>query len=172
MDELLSVPIDQVTDSGTLVFLHMTGFATQGIVYDAHGGFHFFAEDSTTGGFQKVVRQREAEPRPGGNGSASDGAGSHGRATLQGPNDLSIAVIPNPARDRAEVRVKVGSAGTVELAVYSSLGERLATLPRLEADGAGEYVVAISLESVRPGIYLLRAEQNGVHTTQQFNVVR
>lgn len=157
IDELLSVPVDQVADSGTLVFIRMNAFATLGVTYKTHAGFRFFTVDST-GGFLKMVTPHDgpddtAEPRPGDAG-------------------LAVRVIPNPARDRAEVRIRIRSAGRVALTVWSTTGDLLAQLPELNADGAGEYTITINLAAVRTGAYLLRADQGGESTTARFSVVR
>ena len=159
IDEMLSVPVDQVADSGALVWLRMHGFATQGVPYGLHGGFQFYEQDSTTGGgFKRVHRNEESRelPAPGAEGSPA----------------IGLRIVPNPAQDRAEVLVRVQQAGLTRLSVYSAHGEYLTSLPELQVDRAGEYMVEISLANVQPGIYILRAEQEKHSTTAQFSVVR
>lgn len=156
LDDILGVPVNTVTDSGTIAFIRMQFFATEKVVYDLHGGFRFYTEDSTAGGFEKVYRPQIEE----------------GSRATAGESQLRILVLPNPARERAEVRVHAARGGRVRLSVWSMRGERLAALPDLEAEYGGEYKVEVSLAAVPAGTYLLRAESDYAETSLRFNVVR
>ena len=118
-----------------------------------------FYEGSTSGAFQKVVRSRGIEKTE----SAMPG---YARSAI------SVSVQPNPVQDRATVRVRTSEAGIVRLSVYSSLGERLADLPAIEAETAGDYVVEMSIDGALPGMYIVRAEGQHAYGAAQFTVVR
>ena len=76
---LLSVPVDVYATLGESVYIRLRPVPTMDIEYQLSGGYVFY-EGGSSGAFQKVVRQWDAEPRPGRGGNASDGGGSHGRA--------------------------------------------------------------------------------------------
>ncbi|MCE2502807.1 MAG: T9SS type A sorting domain-containing protein [Chlorobi bacterium] len=81
-------------------------------------------------------------------------------------------MVPNPARDRAEVRVFLQESGEVTVSIWSLLGKPLAELPSIVADGAGSYVVEVDLRGVKTGTYLLRAKSGSQTSTAHFTVVR
>lgn len=156
--DLVSVPVDVYATPGTGVYIRLRPVTTMNMEYSLTGGFQYY-DGTAAGGFSKRTGRnvREEERRE---GTSAETAG------------LRVQVIPNPARERAEVRIRVATAGRVRLEVYNALGEKVATLPELEATGAGEYVVEIRLTGATPGVYLLRAATGAEETTARFSVVR
>lgn len=155
VDDLVQIPVDDVTDSGTVVFVRIRAFASSTIALTPSAEFLFFSEDSTTGPAPKrALRPERGESRE------SEAAA------------LSLSVIPNPARDRAELSVWTAEPGTIRVTVWSATGEMIGELPTIEAGEMGTYAIEVDLRDVRPGSYLIRAESASVSATATITVMR
>lgn len=156
--DLVSVPVDAYATPGTSVYIRLRPVTTMNMEYSLTGGYQYY-DGAAAGGFSKRANPRFREE-----GKSEDAAGNAA--------GLAVQIVPNPARESAEVRIQTAKAGRVRLAVYNTLGEKLATLPDLNAEGPGEYAVRISLSNVRPGVYFLRAESEEVRTSVRFTVLQ
>ncbi|MCB9217247.1 MAG: T9SS type A sorting domain-containing protein [Candidatus Kapaibacterium sp.] len=155
VNEELEIPSYLLGSPGTVLWCRMRTFTSAGISYDVSGGFTFYREDSTSLALPKRSSPWQIEGQTG---------------NEAGESILRVQIIPNPAKDRAEVRVTVQNPGTVTVSVWSLLGEHLATLPAIEAETRGIYTVAVDLSNVKPGIYLVKAETNGTIATSRIHV--
>ena len=153
--EVVTVPTDMVTPSGTMVYTRIRAVPTLDVEYLLSAGFHFYEGNTAW----------IASPKPSSPWQIEQQTGNEAGEAI-----LRVQVIPNPARDRAEVRVTVQHPGTVTVSVWSLLGEHLADLPAIEAETAGVYTVAVDLSNVRPGVYLVKAEANNTIATSRIHV--
>ncbi|MCB9217746.1 MAG: T9SS type A sorting domain-containing protein [Ignavibacteria bacterium] len=153
--EVVIVPTDAVTPSGTMVYTRLRAVPTLDVEYLLSAGFQFY-EDNTAW----IASPKRSSPWQ---------IEQHTQ-TETGENTLRVQIIPNPAKDRADVRVTVQNPGTVTVSIWSLLGEHLADLPAIEAETRGIYTVAVDLSNVRPGTYLVKAETNGTIATSRIHV--
>jgi len=77
---------------------------------------------------------------------------------------------PNPVRGQTAFRIELAVPADVTLEVYDRIGRRVATL--LNGPQSGEIVVPWTVESLDPGIYIVRLRAGGEVTTQVVTVVR
>ena len=157
VDEFLEIPAHTVADSGEIVWARMRSFATSGISYELTSGFTHYRVDSTSVGLQK--RSTPWRIERGGDRSSSEGG-------------LGVEVLPNPLRDRGEVRVVVRESGEVRVSLWNLFGEQLAELPMIDSEGAGEYSVEVDMSAAKSGTYLLRVESINEVSTAMFTVLR
>ncbi len=103
-----------------------------------------------------------------GNGSlGTTGVEDSPRAARAG---LSLAVGPNPVRDRAALRFTLPHEGRVTLELFGLAGERVATIAD-ETLPAGEHVRTLDAGALPPGVYHARlATSRGVTTTRLVRV--
>ncbi|MCB9214784.1 MAG: T9SS type A sorting domain-containing protein [Candidatus Kapaibacterium sp.] len=153
--EVMTVPTDAVTPSGTMVYTRIRAVPTLDVEYLLSAGFQFY-EDNTAW----ITSPKRSSPW-----QIEQQSGNEA-----GESILRVQIIPNPAKDRADVRVTVQNPGTVTVSVWSLLGEQLAELPPITAETAGIYTVAVDLSNVRPGTYLVKAETNGTIATSRIHV--
>ena len=157
VDEFLEIPAHTVADSGEIVWARMRSFATEGVAYKMTSGFTHYRFDSTSVGLQKrstpwrIERGEDQSSREGG---------------------LRVEVLPNPLRDRGEVRVRVRESGEVRVSLWNLFGEQLAELPMIDSEGAGEYSVEVDMSAAKSGTYLLRVESIDEFATAMFTVLR
>lgn len=79
--------------------------------------------------------------------------------------------VPNPARDRAEIRYALERGGTVALSLYDGAGREVATLES-GTRGAGEHRIAVDLSTLPAGVYRYTLRANGTTLTRSLTVVR
>ena len=93
-------------------------------------------------------------------------------AVPQGPA-LSIALQawPNPASDHATVRVTTASSGVLELGLYDLTGKQVLPISS-ENRSAGTFEVALDLNSLPSGRYILTARMPGQLLEQPISVIR
>jgi len=155
IDEMVQVPVPSVTPPGTEVYIQMRPIVMGTIEHSAFAGF-FFGEDSAEDGgksMQKVVLPKDKM------------IGASG-------SQLAVVVIPNPARDRAEVRLHLMNAGRLRVAVYDMLGRQVKALPEQQVGHSGEYVMELNLSDLGSGTYTVRADSGAQHAVTQMVVVR
>ncbi len=157
VDEFLEIPAHTVADSGEIVWARMRSFATEGVAYKMTSGFTHYRFDSTSVGLQK--RSTPWRIERGEDQSSSEGG-------------LGVEVLPNPLRDRGEVRVRVRESGEVRVSLWNLFGEQLAELPMIDSEGAGEYSVEVDMSAAKSGTYLLRVESIDEFATAMFTVLR
>ncbi|MCC7439084.1 MAG: T9SS type A sorting domain-containing protein, partial [Armatimonadetes bacterium] len=146
LDEEVEIPVGSVVSPGTAVFVRMRMEVSSTITgYSFDAGFHTAEQYDTTGGLGKTVRIRRAEQ-----GKVTPG-------TEQ--SRLHVGVRPNPAGERAELLLGVRDEGSVEVRLFTMLGEQAREFPSAEISEAGDYTQLIDLRGLQPGIYLLVAEQ-------------
>ncbi|MEM7789473.1 MAG: endonuclease [Bacteroidota bacterium] len=92
-------------------------------------------------------------------------------ATEAVPAGLSVAVYPNPVRDRATVAVDLPEVAGVRAEVFDALGRRVATV-EVGRLGAGFQSVALDLGAVPAGLYVVRVTAGSEVATQTLTVVR
>jgi hypothetical protein len=81
------------------------------------------------------------------------------------------AVVPNPAHGAAAVTLTLDRAQAVTVAVYDTLGRRVATLH--EGDlSAGMHPLTVNAGALAPGLYVVRAAGDGTVTTTRLVVAR
>ena len=81
------------------------------------------------------------------------------------------AAYPNPSSGSVTVPLVLPEAAEVSVAVFDVLGRQVAVL----ADGrveAGTHRFAFEVSMLPSGVYVVRAEGNGLHVAQPFTVVR
>jgi hypothetical protein len=155
IDDLIKIPLAGVVDSGAKVYVRLRTFASDSVRYRLNAGFSFYREDSTGGPStpKRVVRPEEKEV---------------GEESIS----LALSIVPNPARDRAELHVWTAEPGTIRVTVWSATGEMIRELPAIEAGEEGTYAIEIDLRNVRPGRYLIRAESANANVTTTITVIR
>ncbi len=86
---------------------------------------------------------------------------------------LSLAVAPNPTRGAATLALALalGPAGPVRVEVYGVLGPRVAVLHD-GPTGAGAHTLALDLDRLAPGVYVVRASTPTAVAVQRVTVVR
>ena len=72
----------------------------------------------------------------------------------------ALAVYPNPSAGRAEAHVYLETSGSVRLAVVDLLGREVAVLAN-RAMAAGPHRLALDVQALPPGLYLVRLETEG-----------
>lgn len=87
------------------------------------------------------------------------------------PRGLDVALGPNPARDRATLRLDVPAPGRVRAAVYDLLGREALRLYDADAP-AGRLALAVPTADLTPGMYLVRVDVGGRTGTQRLVVAR
>jgi hypothetical protein len=87
------------------------------------------------------------------------------------PEGAALAVFPNPAASRASVRLAVPAAGPARVAVYDVLGREVAAVWDGPL-GAGDHALALDLDRLAPGAYLVRAETADGALVRPLTVVR
>ncbi len=85
---------------------------------------------------------------------------------------LNLSMVPNPTRATGQLTIQVPQAGIVRLAIYDPLGRIVKQLPDLEAGNAGNYVAELDLADLEEGVYMVRAESNGMSRSVQIRVIR
>ncbi|MCB9216569.1 MAG: T9SS type A sorting domain-containing protein [Ignavibacteria bacterium] len=153
--EAVTVPTDAVTPSGTMVYTRIRAVPTLDVEYLLSAGFQFYEDNTAWITSPKRSSPWQIEQQTG---------------NEAGESILRVQIIPNPAKDRADVRVTVQNPGTVTVSIWSLLGEQLAELPPITAETTGVYTVAVDLSNVKPGVYLVKAEENGRIATSRIHV--
>jgi hypothetical protein len=84
----------------------------------------------------------------------------------------AVATWPNPARAGAQVRLTLGSAATVTVAVYNTLGQRVAVLAQDAPLSVGTHALALPTADLAAGVYVVRVEAGGDVSTHKVTVIR
>ncbi|TAE23097.1 MAG: T9SS C-terminal target domain-containing protein [Candidatus Kapaibacterium sp.] len=82
-----------------------------------------------------------------------------------------ISVSPNPANNMALFRLHLPQGGAVRLALFNTLGQRIAT-PLEENLPAGRHEISFDCASLPTGVYLYRCEYGNTVYTGKLSVVR
>ncbi|MBL7987115.1 MAG: T9SS type A sorting domain-containing protein [Chlorobi bacterium] len=158
IDEEVEIPVGSVVSAGTAVFVRMRMEVSATIgEYSVDAGFHTAEQYDTTGGFGKTVRIRRAK--------------EEGGMTEKAQSQMAVAVRPNPATESAELQLRVVGEGEVQLRLYTMLGQQVRELPPANVTAAGEYAQQLDLSGLRPGIYLLVAQQGNHKASAKVTVV-
>lgn len=78
---------------------------------------------------------------------------------------------PNPFRDQTTIRYELPAAGKIQLAVYNTLGQRVATLVS-KHQKAGRHAVTFIPQGVPSGIYFVRLMSPQSTFTRKITIVR
>ena len=81
-------------------------------------------------------------------------------------------VWPNPARTSAQVRVVLGAPAAVTAEVFNALGQRVAVLLHGEDRGAGTHDLALDIDGLAAGAYVVRVRAGAEQATSTFVVAR
>ncbi len=82
--------------------------------------------------------------------------------------DLAYGLIPNPAKDKVSLSVKLNTANTIDVSVYNTVGQ---LVKQLKNNGeVGENNISLSLENLTSGIYMVKVSVNGLTTTKKLIV--
>lgn len=138
---------------------------------DTNGGY---VEDGDHIGQRGAVRLAKAmwwmlarlagwDGTPGGVAAGPGGPGGRGC--------LSIAVNPNPTRDRAMVRYHIPAAQEVELAIYDATGRRVRLLEAGRRE-AGTHVAVFEAGALPGGVYFCRLSAGGDAVTGRLALVK
>ena len=106
--------------------------------------------------------------------AGEDVAGSDdGIATLGGSGvaELELAVGPNPTRASATATVSLPEAGPVRVAVVDLLGREVASAYSGQME-AGRQPVALSMDALPAGVYVVVVDAGGQRLTRQVTVIR
>ncbi len=79
----------------------------------------------------------------------------------QSRGTVLLAVYPNPAHERAEVRFRLATAGHAEIVVHDMSGRVAGRVMRTRYP-AGEHQVELDLSSVSPGSYIVAISGEGI----------
>ena len=123
VDGTVEIPSHISTTEGELLWVQMRCFKSSSILSDIQSGFTFYNIDGSTPSQKRSSPWQREEID----------------LTVETSASLSLHVVPNPATDRAEVQVFIQEEGTVEVSVWSVLGEPLAVLPTIVSAGSETY---------------------------------
>lgn len=156
LDDELSIPVNTAADSGKVVYARVNTFASYDVSFDISSGFTFYTKDAIPFVVPKrAVPEEELES-------------TGGEAT-----SLSLTAIPNPAKDRMELRIWTAEGGReIPVRIYRTSGEFIGELPTIDAKLDGSYAIEVDLGDVPPGTYLIRAESGRSVATETVTVVR
>lgn len=84
---------------------------------------------------------------------------------------LALSVAPNPVADRAEIRFTLRRASPVRLTAYDVLGREVLRLVD-EVRPGGTHRIALDVEGLAPGVYVLRLQVGREPVTERFTVAR
>jgi uncharacterized delta-60 repeat protein len=87
------------------------------------------------------------------------------------PSPPALAVLPNPASDRATVRFELLQPGHVRVGIYDILGREVAVLWDGPA-GAGVNEAVLDAGALRPGVYGVRLEAGEMSLSRTITVAR
>ena len=81
-----------------------------------------------------------------------------GGARLINPNTKAaiVSVSPNPTDGKVEIEISVIEAGKTELAIYNTLGEKVAIIYESESPQRGASTFTLNTNEIGAGQYLLR----------------
>lgn len=83
--------------------------------------------------------------------------------------DAMVAIMPNPADERASIRLASTGTGVVTVSLYSMQGEQL--LRSVSPGTASEWALEIPTAVLASGMYLMTVEQGGASLTRTLNVL-
>ncbi|MEO0559375.1 MAG: T9SS type A sorting domain-containing protein, partial [Bacteroidota bacterium] len=85
--------------------------------------------------------------------------------------EVGLRVYPNPTRSASSVQVDLPEPARIRLSVYDALGREVAVA--LDADRpAGRHTVALAVDGLATGVYVVRLVADGAARTQRLTVVR
>jgi hypothetical protein len=87
------------------------------------------------------------------------------------PRGLSFAPFPNPVRDRVALAVSWPHAGPVRVVLYDTFGRCVRTLWRGDVS-RGPWGATADLSGLAPGVYTVRAEQEGTGVARRLVLLR
>jgi hypothetical protein len=94
------------------------------------------------------------------------------KVTLGAPEQLALhAAFPNPVRDQVTLRYELPDSGPMQLTVYNTLGQRVATLVRGTQE-AGRKEISFNVGRLASGLYFVRLQADGQALTRKLTVVR
>lgn len=114
-------------------------------------------ESATYTATPTVTRTSTISPTPTVTPTVTVAAG-RGEVDMQGK---AILTYPNPARDRTTFAVEASGAGEIKVLIYNLSGERVAVLSAFSAGPETPAVLNWNCSPVAPGVYLVRATQDG-----------
>lgn len=104
-----------------------------------------------------------------------DGTFEHSESVmvaLGAPDELTLrGNVPNPFYEQTTIRYELPQSGTVQLAVYNALGQRVATLANGKQE-AGRHGVSFTSRDLPSGVYFVRLSADGKTRTQKMTVLR
>jgi hypothetical protein len=81
-------------------------------------------------------------------------------------SNYELRIAPNPFRGEAEIRYSLARPGIMSLRLFDVTGKLVATLHQGYGQ-AGSYAARLNARELARGIYLLKLETEGYHTTQK-----
>ncbi len=84
----------------------------------------------------------------------------------------AVALWPNPASGAARVRLTLSAPADVSVAVYNTLGQRVAVLADGAALATGTTDLPLDTASLAAGVYVVRVTAGASVTTQKLTVIR
>lgn len=85
---------------------------------------------------------------------------------------MRLTVVPNPARDEADLHLHVPVSGNVKLTIHDMLGRIVKSLPEQNVPAAGDYEMRLNLSGLSAGTYMVRAESERSYTTTRMVILR
>ena len=86
--------------------------------------------------------------------------------------EYELSTYPNPVRDQATVQFAVKDAQPVTIEVYNTLGQRVRTILDENVEGDTTREVALDVNGLASGLYIVRMRGESFSTTQKVTVVR
>ena len=133
--DIVNVPVQLYAALDTNVYIRLRTVTTEGLDYDLSAGFSFVDGDTTSGLLWKRSRPRDDI-----------------KLNAVPESSLSAEVIPNPARDKAELQLHVTNPGTVRISIHNMLGGLMESLPPFEVRQSGDYSRELDLSGLRSGV--------------------
>jgi hypothetical protein len=101
------------------------------------------------------------------------GLAAFSTGTQPGPNPLALtlASIPNPARDNTLIRFTLPQAATVSVSLFDLQGRRVARVLDAEFRDAGRHDIPLRTNLLRPGIYLCCLDAGDRRVTRKMVII-
>ncbi|MEP7217995.1 MAG: T9SS type A sorting domain-containing protein [Bacteroidota bacterium] len=81
-------------------------------------------------------------------------------------------MIPNPLRDRAELRIRSTVPGTVHITISDVLGQVVRRLPLTTIQRAGEYAMPLDVSGLLNGSYIVQVENGESRGSTQMVIMK
>ncbi len=140
LEETVFVPVHEAADAGTLVHIRLRPVFTEGVAEECEvlGMFHFAPWETSEERFAKSLRRHEGR-------------------SVENIERMSLAaeIVPNPARERGELRVRAPGPTPLRVTIHTTYGTEAVTMPVLSIARSGEYSIPLDLSGLASGMYLV-----------------